>query len=334
MQNVELVVKFGDNETIIYQKDKGIICREPSKVAFSKKGKRVFIEECGQKAKDMIGKTDGSIYVESPFANCAVDNLDLAIMFFNEILNRYVKEPKSKLSVVFLLNCALEAQERRLFEILAISCGIRKYDFVPCVFVDVLGQDLDVQELTGKMVVNIGAESTEIALISDCNIVLGYSLEIGGNVLDKEIASFLFREYNVVVSEPVAEKIKKDLASLYKSDISSITFTGYDALTKAPRKTSLLSKDLYSIFDVFYDKIAEGVLIFLNQLTPEFKADVASLGILFAGGNSKITGIDAYMKSKINYNIFSPIDYYSSFAFGCKKLLQDKLLIKKIVNKN
>lgn len=334
MQSVDLVVKFGDNETIIYQSDKGILCREPSKVAFSKKGKRVFIEEIGQKAKDMIGKTDGSVYVEGPFANCAVDNLDLAVMFFNELLNRYVKVPKNKLNITFLLNCALDTQERRLFEILAISCGIRRYNFIPCVFIDILGQGLDVQELSGKMVVNIGAESTEIALISNCNIVCGYSLEIGGNILDKEIANFLFREYNVVVSEPVAEKIKKELASLYDSDVSSLTFNGYDALTKAARKTTLLSKDLYQIFNVFYDKIAEGILIFLNQISPEFVSDVASGGILIAGGNSKITGIEAYMKAKINYNIYIPVDYYSAFALGCKNLLQDKALLKKIVNKN
>ena len=75
MQNIELVVKLGDNETIIYQKDKGIVCREPSKVAFSKRGKKLFAETVGQKAKDLIGKTDGSIFVESPFANCSVDNI-------------------------------------------------------------------------------------------------------------------------------------------------------------------------------------------------------------------------------------------------------------------
>ena len=334
MQNIELVVKLGDNETIIYQKDKGIVCREPSKVAFSKRGKKLFAETVGQKAKDLIGKTDGSIFVESPFANCSVDNMDLAIVFFNSILEKYVNAPKSKLNVVFLVNCALDVEERRSFEILAISCGIRKYCFVPCVFVDALGADLDVAQIKGEMVVNIGAESTELALISDSSIVCGYSLEIGGNVIDKEIANFLFREYNIVVIEPVAEKIKKNLASLYQSDISSLNFTGFDSLTKSSRKASLLAKDLYPIFNVFYDKIAEGIMIFLNQISPDFVNDVTENGILITGGNAKITGLESYMKEKLNINIYTPTDSYVEFANGCKKLLQDKILLKKIVNKN
>ena len=335
MHSVELVVKFGDNETLIYQKGKGIVCREPSKVAFSKKGKRLFLEEVGQKAKNLIGKTDGSIWVESPFVNSAIENFELATLFFTQLLEKYVDfKSKSKLEVVFLLNCALTAEERRQFEILAISCGIRKYNFVPCVILDILGANQDISQINGKMVVDIGAESTEIALISDYGIVNGYSLEIGGNVLDKRIANFLFREYNVVVSDIVAEQIKKEVGSLYSSDISSLTFTGYDALTRAARKTSLISKDLYDIFDVFYDKIAEGILIFLNQISPEFLNDVTNSGILITGGNAKITGIESYMKTKIHLNIFTPADNYLDFAVGAKKILEDKALLKKIVNKN
>lgn len=334
MQNIELVVKFGDSETIIYQKDKGIVCKEPSKIAFSKRGKKLFVEDIGQRAKEMIGKTDGSVYIQNPFANGCVDNIDLAVLFFNQLLEKYVHYAKSKLNIVFLINCALEAEERRIFEILAISCGIRKCSFVPCVFVDALGSDLNIDKLQGKMVVDIGAECTELVLISDCNIVCGYSLEIGGSVIDKEIENFLFREYNIVVTENVAEKIKISLASLYASDISSLNFTGYDALTKSSRKASLLAKDLYPIFSVFYDKIAEGIMIFLNQISPDFVNDVTKNGLLIAGGNAKITGLESYMKNKTGVNVFTCSDSSVSFANGCKKLLQDKLLLKKIVNKN
>lgn len=335
MANIELVVKFGDSETLIYQKGKGIVCREPSKVAFSKKGKRVFLEEIGQKAKDLIGKTDGSIWIESPFSNSAIEDLDLAQLYFTKLIENYVdKKLGNKMFVVFLLNCALTAEEKRQYEILAINCGIRKYTFAPCLIADLLGADVDINDINGKMVVNIGADSTELALVSNGSIVSGYSIELGGNVLDKEISNYLYREYNVIVNEVTAEQIKKELGSLYPSDISSVNFVGYDALTRASKNNTILAKELYNIFSVFYDKICEGILIFLNQLTPEFVNDVTISGILLTGGNSKVTGIEGYMKSRLNIKVYTPYDVYLNYTIASKKLLEDKNQLKKIVNKN
>jgi len=217
---------------------------------------------------------------------------------------------------------------------LAINCGIGKYTFVPCVISDFLGEHNNINDINGNMVISIGSETTQMALISNGCVVTGYSIEMGGSVIDKEISNFLYREYNVIVNEVIAEQIKKELGSLYSSDISSASFVGYDALTRATKKVTLLSKDLFHIFRVFYDKICEGVLIFLNQLTPEFLNDVTKNGILITGGNSKITGIESYFKSKLGINVFVPFDIYENFSVSSKKLIEDKSTLKKIVAKN
>ena len=335
MAKCELVVKFGDSETLIYQKGKGIICREPSKVAFSKKGRRVFVEDIGQKAKSLMGKTDSSIWIESPFSSSAICDLDLAITYFKALLDKCIEAgSRSNIYAIFLLNCALTPDEKRAYEILAINCGIKKYSFAPSVVADVIGEGLNCDGIEGKLVVNIGAESTEIALINFSSIVEGYSLELGGNVLDKEIANFIYREYNVVVNQNIAEEMKKELGSLYISDISNKTFLGYDALTRESKKNTIFAKDLYPIFCVFYEKICEGILIFLNQLTPEFVSDITKGGILITGGNAQVPGIESFMKSRLNINVFIPYDMYKNFATASKKLLEDKALLKKIVNKN
>lgn len=335
MASIDLVVKFGDNETTIYQKNKGLVCREPSKIAFSKKGKRVFLEEIGEKAKDLMGKTDGCVFIESPFQNSAIENFDLAEMYFKKLLDTYISRGLSqRINAIFLVNSALTVEEKREFEILAINCGIRNYSFVPCVIADLLGGEFDINDIDGKMVVDIGAESTEIALVSNANIVIGYSIELGGSVLDKEIANFLYNQYNVIVTETTAEQIKKELGSLYASDISSLSFVGYDALTRESKSNTIIAKDLYHIFKVFYDKIIEGVLIFLNQLPPEFLNDVARFGIYVTGGNSKVIGIESYMKNALHLKVFMPIDFNETCKIAGLKLLNDKALLKKIVNKN
>ena len=85
---------------------------------------------------------------------------------------------------------------------------------------------------------------------------------------------------------------------------------------------------------MFYDKICEGILIFLNQLSPEFVNDISKNSVLLTGGNSKVTGIEGYFKNNVGVKFITPLDMYENFAKSSKKLLEDKSMLKKIVNKN
>lgn len=334
MNYTELVIKLGDSESYIYKKGSGLVLKEASMIAFSKRGSKISTIEVGNSAKELVGKTDGSIWVESPIKNGAIANVELATLCLKKFLNLALGDKRHKIKATFLTNCGLTAEEKRDYEILAMNVKIFDYVFVPTVVSCLLGANQNIEEVNGKMVVDFGADCTEIGVVSKCSIVNGYSIALGGSVIDSAIASSIYETYNVVISELIAEKIKKEIGSLHQNDTANITFIGYDALTREKKENTVFAKDLYKIFDVFYEKILDGVIIVLNQLSADLINDIAKNGIVIAGGNSNLTGIETYFKKKLHLPIMTFEQPELLCMEGAKKLLDDERLLQKIVANN
>jgi len=334
MNCIELVIKLGDGETCIYKKGGGLVLKEASMIAFSKQGNKISTIEVGNSAKDLIGKTDGSIWVESPFKNGVIDNLELASLLLKKFLNVAFKYERHKIKAIFLVNCSLTADEKRDFEMLAMNVDIFDYKFVPCVVSSLIGASKNINEVSGKMIVDLGADCTEIAVVSNCSIIKGYSIALGGSVIDSAIVSSIFDDYGVVISEVTAEKIKKQIGSLHRKDVANITFTGYDALTREVKENTVFARDLYQIFDVFYNKVIDGIIIVLNQLSADLLNDVVKNGIVLCGGNSLVTGIETYFKKKLQIPISTFEQPELLCMQGASTLLNDSESLKKIVTNN
>lgn len=336
MNYTEIFIKLGDAETCIYKKGGGLVLKEASLIAFSKKGKKIVAVEVGDSAKELLGKTDGSIWVEAPIKNGVIANLELAKLLLSKLLKLalvdYAKVRKIK--ATFLVNCSLTAEEKRDYEILAMDVGIYNYTFIPNVVACLVGAGANIEEVSGKMVIDFGADTTEIAVVSKCSIVNGHSIELGGSIIDSAIASSIFETFNVVISDSIAEKIKKEIGSLHPQDIANITFTGYDALTRVSRENTVFAKDLYQIFDVFYEKILDGVEIILNQLSADLLNDIAKNGIYLVGGNAKVTGIESYFRKRLNVPITTFEQSELVCMDGAKVLIDNDKLLSKIVTNN
>lgn len=334
MKYTELFIKIGDSETCIYKKGSGLVLKEASLIAFSKKGKRINIVEVGNSAKELLGKTDGSIWVEAPFKSGIIDNKELAKLLLSKFISLAVVDSSHKIKATFFVNCSLTAEEKRDYELLALSVGIFNYSFVPSAVASLVGAGCDVEDVSGKMIVDFGADCTEIAVVSKASIVSGHSIELGGNIIDSAIVSYVFETFNVVISEVSAEKIKKEVGSLHQNDVANITFTGYDALTRSAQKNTIFAKDLYTIFEAFFDKIIEGCEIVLNQLSADLINDIARNGIYLCGGISQITGIESYFKKRLNVPIYVYEQPELLCMEGAKTLSNDENLIQKIVANN
>ena len=335
MNYTEIFIKFGDGETCIYKKGGGLILKEATLIAFSKKGKKITTIEVGNSAKELLGKTDGSIWVEAPLKNGVIANLELAKLLLSKFLSLSLGgNVRRKIKATFLINCSLTAEEKRDFEMLAMEVGIYNYSFIPNIVACLVGTGVNIEDVSGKMIIDFGADCTEIAVVSKCIIVNGHSIELGGSIIDSAIASSIFETFNVVISEASAEKIKKEIGSLHKNDVANITFTGFDALTRQSKENTVFARDLYQIFDVFFDKIIEGVEIVLNQLSADLLNDIAFNGIYLCGGISQITGIEAYFKNRLNISIATFEQPELLCMEGAKILAGNEKLLQKIVTNN
>ena len=299
MKYTELVIQLDDDKTSIYLKGTGVVLHEDSMIAFSKQGKHIKVNAVGNDAKQMIGKS--SNWVESPIKSGCVFNPELAELMLKAFLEQAgIKTGfASKVKAIFLVNCALTNQERRAYEVLAINCGIDYVWFVPTLIATAIGADLDIEGVKGKMIVNLAHGFTEIGVISNCSLVKGYSIELGGNVVDSAICKAIFEQFNIVITDLQAHKIKNEIGSLHSSDIANIEIVGVDALTRVSKMTSVFAKDLYVVFKVAYEKIADAIKIVLRQLSADLSNDIATSGVYLSGLGSTVTGLENFFKKLI-----------------------------------
>jgi len=336
MAVVELVIQIGDSHTSIYKKGAGLILKEASVVAFGRSRNKMILHAVGNEAKEMQGKTDSNVWVESPVKYGSIVNMELAQLMLSSFLDTVLVKRKmfTKINVVMLTSCTLSPEDKRDYEKLAFNCDINYVYFVPSIIACAVGGGFDLSDIRGKMIVNIGAGSTEIAVVSQYSIVNGVNIELGGSVIDSAIVKTVFEVFNIVISENTAEKIKKEIGSLHENDISNVDFSGIDALTRVSRENTLFAKDLYEVFEVAYNKIAEAIDIVINQLSPDLANDVATNGIYFCGGGSLITGLEGYFKKHLNMPIELSTDPEIVSVLGGGILMSDKLMLKVVVDKN
>ncbi len=336
MATVELVIEFGNANCSIYRKDAGLVLKESSCIAFSKHGKRLLVKESGNKAKQMQGKTAGSIWVETPISDGIIVNPELAELlletFIDKVVKRNVFGPCIK--AILITSCALTSEEKRAFEVVAMKAGISYIWFVPSVITSLIGANANIKENKAKMIVNIGAGNTEIAAVSNNTIIDGYSIEMGGNVINSAICKTVFEEQGIVISDSVAEKIKIEIGSLFERDNAVIEITGVDALTKSARTGTVYAKDFYPVIAIAYKKITDAIEIFLNQQSADVCSDIATDGIYVCGGASKITGLESFIKNNLMLNVNIIEDAENVSILGGGKLLNLPNELNQIVENN
>jgi rod shape-determining protein MreB and related proteins len=332
----ELVIELGSSNTCIFEKGAGLVLKEASLVAFTRKNKKIIVKEVGNKAKKMIGKTSESIWVESPIKNGVIINKDLAELMLRSFLSKIFGNRKflPRLKILFVCNCAIDGKEKREFETLGYNIGASIVNFVPSVITSAYGGGLDINESYGKMIVNIGADTTQIGVISLGSIVTGYSVALGGSVIDSAIVKYVYDNYNTIISESSAEKIKCEIGSLYNTDVSNIEFIGVDALTRATRTDVIFAKDLYPVIEIAYNKICSAIQIVINEISPDLVGDIAQNGIYVCGGGALMTGTEEYFRRQLRLNITIFENSQDVSILGGGKLLSDKSLLENICDNN
>lgn len=333
MANVEFVIEFNDDFTSISYK--GRVYKEASLLAFTKKGKNIKMQAFGNQAKKMLGKNDGVTWIESPFKYGTINNMELAQLFLSSFIDFVIEKRNfaTKIKALFVCSCALDIDEKRAFEILAIKCGINQVWFVPSVITYAVGNGADVLSPTGNFMVGIGAGCTEIACVSQGSIVNGYNIQLGGSVIDSALIDCINENFGIVISNMTAEHIKNEIGSLHPSDIANIQYQGIDALTRVSKSGTVFAKDLYPVFSIAYDKICEAINIVISQLSADLINDIAKNGIYVFGSASKVTGLESFLRKRLNI----PVNIIEDEMTGVKGgvlLMDDKKLLNTLIDKN
>ena len=188
---------------------------------------------------------------------------------------------------------------------------------------DGLGVGLDIRSARGTMMVNMGADTTEISIINLGGIVLSKLIKIGGNKFDEAIQTNIRREYNLVIGSKTSEAIKKQLAYATEPDEGSGFVYGRDIVTGLPAELQVSSDFIYDAIKEHIHSIIDTIRVILERTPPELAADIIRDGIYLTGGSSNIRNIPELItkETKLKVNTFdSPAE---SVARGLSRLIKE-----------
>ncbi len=228
----DLAIDLGTANTLVYLKGKGIVVSEPSVVAVQKDAlgqKKVLA--VGTDAKNMLGRTPGSIVAIRPMKDGVIADFDIT----EEMLRYFIRKIHNRKAlvrprIVICVPSGITQVEKRAVKESAESAGAREVYLIEEPMAAAIGAGLPITEASGNMIVDIGGGTTEVAVISLAGIVYAKSVRVGGDKMDEAIAQHLKRKYNLLIGERTSEAIKIQIGSAYPESASSPTENWVDTM--------------------------------------------------------------------------------------------------------
>jgi rod shape-determining protein MreB len=297
MLSKKIAIDLGTANSLVYLSGKGIVLTEPTVVAVSVDDEKVLA--VGLEAREMLGKTPENITATRPLKDGVIADYvvteALLRYFINKIMGRY---RFVKPDVVISIPAGATSVEARAVLEAAYSAGAKTAYLIPEPLAAAIGAGLPVGEASGNMIVNIGGGTTEIAIVSLYGMVVHGSIRIGGNALDEIIASFVRRQYGLVIGESTAEKVKMEIGSAVPlSKEKTLEVKGRDSISGFPKTITLTSTEISSVMNQPLSQIGTAIKNVLEKTPPELSSDIIDKGIVLSGGTSLLNNIDKYISN-------------------------------------
>ncbi|MBE6878969.1 MAG: rod shape-determining protein [Ruminococcaceae bacterium] len=304
-------IDLGTANTLVFMKGKGVIMREPSVVAVDTKNDTVkFV---GNDAKEVIGRTPGSIVVVRPLKDGVIADFDVTA----SMLRIFIKKACGtsllfKPRIVICIPSGVTEVERRAVREASIAAGAGQVMIIEEPMAAAIGAGLPVQEATGNMVVDIGGGTSEVAVIALNGIVASRSVRTGGDEFDAAIIAYIKRKFNLLIGERTAEQIKMEIGTAFKLDEDlTLEVKGRNLINGLPKNITVTSEDVREALQEALEKIIEAIKETLERTPPELAADIISSGITLTGGGALLKGLDKLINQETGIDVYiaeNPLD--------------------------
>ena len=296
----DIAVDIGTNNTRVYVKDKGIVVNEPSVVIVRGDNTKNIIA-VGDIAEEMIGRSAGNIRIVHPLRDGVIVDYEMAQVMIHYFVSkaigtRHFINPR----MVVTMPGSVSKVERRAVINALERIGARQIFVVEQAFAAALGTGLPVYEPQGSFVVDIGAGTTEVALVSMGGIVLSHSIRIAGNKIDDAISGYLKKQHAILVTDRVAERLKFDLADVRAGENMQhiAVVRGRDIATGMPLTVDVNMAKVSEAIREPLNEILAAIKWVLGRIPPEFAADILLNGIFLTGGSAALPNLDAMIASE------------------------------------
>lgn len=319
----DIGIDLGTANTLVYLRGKGIILREPSVVAVNTRTEKA--RYVGKEAKQVIGRTPGSIVAVRPLKEGVIADFDLTITMLQEFIHKVLKGTiLTRARVIICIPSGVTAVERRAVKEATEKAGARHVSVIEEPMASAIGAGLPTTEPCGSMIVDIGGGSSEVAVISLGGIVASRSVRCAGDALDASIINYIKKKYNLLIGERMAENIKLTIGSAFPSENEgNMEIKGRNLLNGLPENITVTSAEIRDAMTEPLSRIIDAIKSTLEETPPELAADIIDQGITLAGGGALLRGLDKLINRETGIPVYIAEFPLDCVAEGAGKVLEN-----------
>ena len=330
----DLAIDLGTANTLVYMRGKGIVVSEPSVVAVQTgAGGQRRVLAVGKEAKEMLGRTPGSIVAIRPMKEGVIADFDYA----EEMLRYFIRKVHNRKNlvrprIVICVPSGITQVEKRAVRESAESAGAREVYLIEEPMAAAIGAGLPITEASGNLIVDIGGGTTEVAVISLAGIVHAQSVRVGGDKLDEAIVQYIKRKYNLLIGERTAEQVKIGIGNVFSTGDDTLTMEvkGRDLVSGIPKTLLVNSDEIRDAMSEPVSTIIEAVRISLERTPPELAADIVDKGIVLAGGGAYLKNLDLLLHQETGLPVLIAEDPLTCVVLGSGAVLDQLDLLRQV----
>lgn len=292
----DIGIDLGTENINVYVRGRGIVISEPSLVVLDRENKHT-VRAVGDEARFLYGRSPDQLIAVSPIRNGQVADFDIAELMFKYFIRKaigvsYLGKPR----VIVSVPCSIDDVNRKALTEAIRMAGAKHVFLIEKPFASAIGTGLPVYDPIGNLVVDIGAGTTDVAVISLGGLVVSQSVQVGGNKFSEAIAEYLRRECSILIGEQTADNIKKDLAAALPLDEPrSILVRGINQLNTSAGTVQFSSEQAYEAVKNPCKAIVKTIRWVLERTPPELAADIMKSGIHLTGDGARLFALDRYI---------------------------------------
>lgn len=319
-------IDFGTSNIKIFNGLTKTILNEKNIIAIKNK---FYLLEKGNEAYKMYEKAPANIKVTFPLKHGVIADLNSMKMLFEEFYKELTGGRKMGRFCIAVPSDITEVEKRAFYDVVAKSdIRAREIKIVEKPIADAVGLNIDMTSSGGNMIVNIGADTTEISVISLGGIVISKIIKIGGNKLDQIICDVVKKKYNIIIGLKTAEVIKSTLSdAMYdenaEEDEDVLYVFGRNVITGLPSERPVSKDTVYEAIKQFFEDIIEAIKNLLERTPPELTSDIADTGIYLTGGSSSIKNLDKLIAEATDLKVNIVDNPSESVIRGLSRIVSD-----------
>jgi len=329
----DMAIDLGTANTLVVVKGKGVVLNEPSVVAVVDNAGKKSVLAVGDEAKTMLGRTPGNIQAIRPLR----DGVIADFIVTEEMIKHFIKKVHKRKTfanprILICVPTGSTPVERKAIQDSALAAGARKVQLIEEPIAAAIGAGLPISEATGSMVVDVGGGTTEIAVMSLGGVVYSNSLRVAGDAMDHSLANYMRKEYNLLIGDSTAEKIKKEIGTAIPTSNNTYPVKGRDIRSGTPKEVNISEEDTSEALNPIIKEIINGIKDALENTPPELSADLVDMGLTLTGGGALLKNIDVRFSKETGLPVHIANDPLACVAIGTGKALDQKELFSSVLS--